>query len=125
MKPFQLILTAIIVLVSLVGQFFVKIGLNNTKMLAHSQYQMSTLYIIYKIIINPFFIIGFLMMVVSAVLYLVLLYGTEISRALPVMGGLAYFFIFLGAYFFLKETISLWQVLGLCFLLLGIALVAR
>ena len=125
MKPFQIILTAIIVLVSLAGQFFVKNGLNNIKMQANTQYDMSAFYIICKIITNSSFIVGFSMMVVSAVLYLSLLYSTEISRALPVMGGLAYFFIFLGAHFFLKETISMWQVLGLCFLLLGVALVAR
>ena len=125
MKLFQFILTAIIVLVSLVGQFFVKIGLNNAKMQANTQNEVSTFSIIYRIITDPSFISGFSMMVVSAVLYLSLLYCTEISRALPVMGGLAYFFIFLGAHFFLKETISMWQVLGLCFLLLGVALVAK
>ena len=125
MKLFQLILTAVIVLVSLGGQFFVKVGLNNTKMQISSQYNVSTLFVIYRIITNPSFLIGFTMMVVSAVLYLSLLYTTEISRALPVMGGMAYLLIFLGAHFFLREAISLWQILGLCFLLLGIVLTAK
>lgn len=125
MKLSQVILTSIIVLVSLAGQFFVKVGLNNAKMQADCQYDGSSLFIICRIITNPSFLIGFAMMVVSALLYLALLYTTDISRALPVMGGMAYFLIFLAAHFFLREAISVLQVLGLCFLLLGIVLIAK
>lgn len=77
---------------------------------------------IYSLMMNRYIIPGLLLMGVSKTFYLLLLYFSDFTRALPVMGVIAYILIPLYGIFFLKETLSLCQIGGLILLVAGILL---
>jgi multidrug transporter EmrE-like cation transporter len=125
MKWTQIVLAALVVLVSFVGQIGVKAGLSQVRDEVGSFSIKALPAIAWKLLLNPPFVGGFLIMVVSAFLYLALLYTTEISRALPVMGAIGYVVLLLIAWLWLKESVTGSQIAGLGAILAGIWLISR
>lgn len=124
MKLSQLLLAVVVVVVSLAGQVLVKSGLQQVRLEAQGE-PFSTAGIVASAVTNIRFLLGFATLCVSAVSYIVLLYTTELSRAVPVMSGAAYVLLFLSAYFILHEKVTLPQTVGFILVLAGMYLIAR
>ncbi len=64
------------------------------------------------------------MMVISMGSHLVVLSRVEISFAYPFL-GLSFVLVTMWGYFVLGEGVTLWRVVGVLFICLGVALIAR
>ena len=125
MKLVQFILAFLVVCVSLAGQGLVKAALNKVRSAAATQDAPGLFGIVLHLLPNPFFLSGLFVIGVGACLFFTLLYTTDITRALPVMGGLAYIVLFIYGHFLLGEQISSYQIVGLAFLTVGTFLLTK
>ncbi len=125
MKPGHVALAALVVLLSLAGQGLVKLALNDARAADAATTNSGVLPIVRQVLMSRWFYAGFATMAVGVVLYFVLLYTTDFTRALPVMGAIAYLVIPVYGYFVLRETITVPQYVGLLLLVAGIFLLRR
>jgi len=79
---------------------------------------------VFSVVFNPWVFAGLLMMVISMGSHLVVLSRVEISFAYPFL-GLSFLLVTMWGYFMLGEDVNLWRILGVLFICLGVALVAR
>ena len=77
-----------------------------------------------SIILNPFVFFGLVMMVISMGTHLVVLSRVDISYAYPFL-GLSFVLVTIYGYFALGEPLSIYKVLGVALIVLGVALVAK
>ncbi len=73
---------------------------------------------------SPYLITGVLLFALNVMFYILALSRLPLSIAYPIMTSGGFLIITIVAFFFLKESISLAQILGLVFLVLGITLIA-
>lgn len=125
MKFSYIALAALVVGASLFGQGLVKFALNQVAASNASQGGATLMVTIGRTLANPWFWSGFAAMSVGAVLYFVLLYFADFTRALPIMGGIAYLVIPVYGHFVLKESVTIPQLAGLVLLIAGILLLRK
>ena len=125
MKPVHIALAALVVLLSLTGQGLVKLALNDARAADAATTNSSVLPIVREVLLSRWFYAGFATMAVGVILYFALLYMTDFTRALPVMGAIAYLVIPVYGYFVLREPITIPQCVGLFLLVAGIFLLRR
>ena len=77
---------------------------------------------IFKVISNPYVMIGLVLLVISSVLWLVVLSNTDISYIYP-LGAVIYIVITVLAYFILSEPITWTKVMGSCVIVGGCVLI--
>lgn len=121
-KPWQIALAALIVVVSLAGQATIKAGLNDIAKAPSENWTFSRVLIAG---LKPLILTGFLLMTISAISYLWLLRTTDFTRALPVMGAIGYILIPIYGYVFLREVMSARQFAGIGLLLISIFLMRK
>ncbi|MEH2361249.1 EamA family transporter [Nostoc sp.] len=113
----EFLLLLVSVLASLAGQFFLKSGaiklgkINLANFISH----------FINIIVMPEMIIGLSFYALGAVFYIYLLTRVNLSIAAPSTSIVYVFSVFVGLLFF-KETMSLLQLTGLGFIIIGIIL---
>lgn len=101
-------------------------------MLKHGMTSMSKLELspstllptMFSVLFNPWVFAGLLLMVISMGSHLVVLSRVEISFAYPFL-GLSFVLITMWGFFMLGEDVNLWRMMGVLFICLGVALVAR
>lgn len=74
--------------------------------------------------LNPFVILGMLLMFISMASHLVVLSRVEISYAYPFL-GLSFVLITLYGYYVLSEPVNFYRILGVIAICVGVALVAK
>jgi multidrug transporter EmrE-like cation transporter len=79
---------------------------------------------LFSVVFNPWVFAGLLLMVISMGAHLVVLSRVEISFAYPFL-GLSFVLITMWGYFMLGEDVNVWRMMGVLFICLGVALVAR
>ncbi|MGC9610761.1 MAG: EamA family transporter [Minisyncoccia bacterium] len=72
----------------------------------------------------PLVIIGISLYVVSAVLWLMLLSRINLSVAYPAL-SLSYIVVLLISWFYLKETVSIYQFIGVALIIVGVYLIVK
>jgi len=85
----------------------------------------SLLSLIPKIASSPIIILAITCFVLNFALYAIALSRIHLSIAYPIMVGLSYAIIILASWLFLKETITLTQVIGISLVLVGILLIGK
>jgi|688.fasta_scaffold407713_2 multidrug transporter EmrE-like cation transporter len=75
---------------------------------------------IFLLLSNISFVIGFIVFVISPILFFWALMHYDLSKVYPINLSAKIIFNVVLAYIFLNETINLKQILGLLFLLIGI-----
>jgi uncharacterized membrane protein len=107
------------VLVSALGQFFLKLGalrlgeVSSTNAFSH----------VLRIATTPALVAGLMAYGVGAILYILLLTRVKLSVAAP-SASLMYLFSVLIGYFMFGETLSIGRAVGLGLIMLGVVLVA-
>lgn len=76
------------------------------------------------IVLNPFVILGMLLMFISMGSHLVVLSKVDISYAYPFL-GLSFVLITLYGYYVLSEPVNFYRILGVVAICIGVALVAK
>jgi undecaprenyl phosphate-alpha-L-ara4N flippase subunit ArnE len=76
-----------------------------------------------KAIFTPIFLLGFFLYCTSFLMWLNILSKYPLSYAYPIASSLVFVLVSLASFFLLREKISMVQVLGISFCLLGIVLV--
>jgi bacterial/archaeal transporter family protein len=79
--------------------------------------------IIWRVLRNKLFVIGFVLMVLNFVVFLVLLSVADLSLVMP-LTALGFVIKTFGAKIFLKETISRERLIGTLLVCLGVALIS-
>ena len=118
---FGLILFAITVILYPTCQILWKIGMeqvgsvNSTGQLLHTLFKMAT---------NPYIIGGMALAVVNMVLWLGAISTLNVSYLYP-FGSISYLVLTALAYFILKESITPYQLIGICIIVVGCFLVNK
>jgi multidrug transporter EmrE-like cation transporter len=103
------------------ANIFVKIGIEKIPVITAKNFLQS----IPKILTNPFILFGAFLLIASFPAFSLVLQKMNLSVAYPalVVGAIVIVTIF--SYFFFKESIGLWQFLGLALILAGIWLLFK
>ncbi len=76
------------------------------------------------LLFSPWFIGGLFAYAVSVVLFGYALDVLPVSRAYPVLAGLGFALLSIVASFLLGETLTVWNITGMCCVIVGIVLLA-
>lgn len=106
------------VLLVSVAQLTLKAGSNMIALIDKSQ---GLFPVIFKMILNPFLIIGTFFYVLSLVLWIYILTKAKLSFAYPVM-SLSYITVMIFSFYFFKEHVNLYQWLGALLIIGGVTL---
>ena len=108
------------VLINVVGQIFIKKGLNSMTNLNFSGNLFST-YI--NIFLSPNVMIGLCTYFISVLLWLYALSIVDLSYAFPFL-ALSYIMVIIGSWLFLGESISAVRLIGVLVICIGVSIVA-
>jgi multidrug transporter EmrE-like cation transporter len=110
---------------SLAGQSLLRVGV--TRRLAQSGLAVDELFRrhLLELLFSPHIFGGFALSGIAAIAWIYVLAQYELSRALPLIGGLAYLALFAIGRFWLGERTTWVQLAGLGLLILGMYLVAQ
>lgn len=75
-----------------------------------------------RYIYNPWLVIAVFVYVLATVLWVYILTKAELSIAYPVIIGLSYVITIFGAYYFFKETVNVYGLLGIFLIIAGLIL---
>jgi len=103
------------------GQFFIKYGINK---IGENLQNYRLVMKIYHLFTYPYIILGLFFYVISAFFWITALSKIELSIAYPML-SLGYILIMLISFFFLKEEINYYKILGTFFIILGIILIQK
>jgi multidrug transporter EmrE-like cation transporter len=78
-----------------------------------------------KLFLMPVFILGIVLYFAAMVVWFKVLATEVLSSCYPILVGITFFGVTLGAVFFYKEPVSLIKATGILAIILGIILVAR
>jgi len=118
LQNISLLLFNILLVVS--GQTLIKQGMNKIGNFS----AMPFLTFLIKSFTAPLVIIGISLYVVSAVLWLMLLSRINLSVAYPAL-SLSYIVVLLISWFYLKETVSIYQFIGVALIIVGVYLIVK
>ncbi len=122
MRIFDILAIFISIFLAVVGQLLLKMGMLRV---GKFSFNISTLVHQYaRILLNPFVIAGLFAFFISMLIWLYVLSRMELSFAYPFV-ALNYVLILFGSYFLLKETITLYKMIGVVVIIIGVYLVAR
>ncbi len=77
-----------------------------------------------KLFLDPFLVSGLASAFIASIFWLMAMTKFEISYAYPFM-SLAFVFVLIFSVFVFKESLNLYKVIGLSFIVLGIAITSR
>ena len=80
--------------------------------------------IIPKLLTNYFLMVGLFLFVLNIIFYIIALSKIHLSIAYPIMTAGGFLLITCFSFFYLKETITILQVVGIAFVAVGITLIA-
>ncbi len=122
MRALDLLAILVSVFFAVVGQLLLKMGMLRV---GKFSFNISTLVHQYiKILLNPFVIAGLVGFFISMLIWLYVLSRMELSLAYPFV-ALNYILILFGSYFLFKETITVYKMIGVVVIIVGVYLVAR
>ncbi len=122
MRALDLLAILVSVFLAVVGQLLLKMGMLRV---GKFSFNISTLVHQYiKILLNPFVIAGLVGFFISMLIWLYVLSRMELSLAYPFV-ALNYILILFGSYFLFKETITVYKMIGVVVIIVGVYLVAR
>jgi drug/metabolite transporter (DMT)-like permease len=80
---------------------------------------------IYKLVTNKFLVLGAVMCVCGAALWLTVLSRFELSKALPILGSIGFLLIPISSFLFLQESLSPLKIGGTLLITIGMICVAN
>lgn len=120
----NIILIAVVALFALFSQTFFKKGLKIIGELRITSLHDVCEFIL-KLIQNKFIIIGVVIAATGAFLWLMVISRFNLTTAIPITSGIFYILLLSVSWFFLGETITIFKILGIGAIILGIFLVLK
>ena len=118
-KSLTLILVSVLFIA--LGQVFWKLGTNQTGPVSFSSgHLMASL----GKMVNVWFVLGCIMLLLSSVLWVMALSMVDLSIAFPFQ-SLAFVFIFFFSFFIFKEPMTLLKIIGTCLIIIGVIAVSK
>jgi len=115
MQTYIILLTSIVV--ATVGQFLIKKGM---MVLGSQEFDFKTIvFLIRSIFTNFYLFFGLVSYGLSFLFWMLALSKLKLSVAYPAV-SLMYIFIMIGSYFIFKESISVYQIIGIILILTGL-----
>lgn len=103
-------------LILVAGQFLWKMGMTK------NEHSFSSIIDIIKILLSPYILSGLIMYGLATILWLFILTKVPLSVAYPLQ-SFAYIISIFGAFFFFNEPITIWKVVGVLFIMLGVSVI--
>ncbi len=119
----KLIMVLFPVFIGVIGQIFLKKGMNEVGAMDFSSLQSIVPQFI-KAFMNISVLAGFFFYFLSSLFWMIVLSKVELSFAYPLL-SVGYVAVLLASWFFFNETISLVRWGGVVFILLGVSLIAQ
>ncbi|OMP66644.1 EamA family transporter [Domibacillus epiphyticus] len=116
MTLFQLGLVVLNTLILVSGQFLWKAGMEK-----HSD-AFTSVFSIVKLFFTPYIFTGLAMYGLATVLWLFILTKVPLSVAYPLQSS-AYIIAVIGSFFIFGESITIWKIAGVCFIMLGVSMI--
>ncbi len=110
---------------SLSGQALIKVGV--TRVVAGhkpSALEFASRYLL-PALLSGHVIVGLLASAVGVLFWMYVLSMFELSRAIPILGGIAYVLLFIVGRFVLHEQVSWLHFAGICLIVLGLVLLSQ
>jgi drug/metabolite transporter (DMT)-like permease len=112
----------VVVTLSLLGQYFLRRGvvlqLTETGLTATELFRQR----LASVLLSPLVVLGFSISALAGVAWLYVLAQFELSRAIPIMGGLTYLVVFVIGRLLLREQLGFVDFVGVICIVVGIAL---
>jgi len=110
-------------LLSTAGLMLIKIAFNQFSFETHhlEEYRRFLKYAYH----HPEFIIGFFLYILSFISWLIILSKKQLTFIFPIVTGLAYASIIITSFFFLREEINLFKLIGILLIGTGILFVIK
>ncbi len=119
-RGLKLILTAVICIVS--AQLLLKYGLKNA---AHAELELGTaVTFLTSMLLNPYVILGVILFIISAILWMLVLSKVELSYAYPAL-SLGYALAAIGAWLLFNENLSMLRIAGIIVICSGVYALSR
>ncbi len=113
----EIIILIIAVLLSVVGQLFLKAGMNKAEIEHIKLIELGK-----KMLFNYFVMSGLLLYVASTLLWIIVLSDFELSYAYPMVSA-GYFFVTLASVFVFKEEVSVDRWISVFVIIFGVILI--
>lgn len=115
--PFTYILIILAnTLILVAGQFLWKMGMTK------HEHSFGSIIDIIKMLLSPYILSGLIMYGVATVLWLFILTKVPLSVAYPLQ-SFAYIISIFGAFFIFNEPITVWKVVGVLLIMLGVSVI--
>jgi len=119
-REIKLILAAVICIVS--AQLLLKYGLKSA---AHTELELGTVVtFLTSILLNPYVILGVILLIISAILWMMVLSKFELSYAYPAL-SLGYALAAIGAWLLFNESLSMPRIAGIIVICSGVYALSR
>lgn len=116
MNVTHLLLVLCNTLILVAGQFLWKVGMEK------QTDAFSSVLSVVKLFFSPFILTGLSMYGVATILWLYILTKVPLSVAYPLQSS-AYVIAVIGAFFIFGESITVWKIAGVCFIMLGVSII--
>lgn len=118
------LLIPLVSLLTIISQIFLKKGLikiGGIEIGSFSELSESFL----KLIQEKYILTGFLIALIAAFTWLIIISKKDLTLAFPVAGGIFYVLLFLSSWLFLGENITVWKIIGTAIILIGISIILK
>lgn len=116
MKSLYLLLIMLNTSILVAGQFLWKFGMMK------KEHDFTSILGILKILFSPYIFSGLVMYGFATIIWLFILSKVQLSIAYPLQ-SFAYFFTIIGAYFIFGEPITMWKIIGVLLIMLGVSII--
>jgi len=113
------VLVFIAVILGACGQLLMKHGMSIV-----GQISISSIPQILNALTNPFVFLGFAVYAISSILWLSVISKLPLSVAYPIL-SMGYVIVVFGSYFFFKEPLSTFKIIGVACIILGVTFIGR
>ncbi|OHE08642.1 MAG: hypothetical protein A3J96_04900 [Sulfurimonas sp. RIFOXYC2_FULL_36_7] len=110
------------ILFTVYGQLIIKMRIGNYGSLPSES--LEKLFFLMKLFLDPFIFSGFISAFLASMCWMAAMTKFELSYAYPFM-GLTFVLVFLFGVFFMGESLNIYKLLGLSFIVLGIILASK
>ena len=112
------------VLFNALGVFIIKLKLNEYGAIQMDSFKTVVNYFL-LLVKSPFVVFGLVIFFLSPFLFTIALSRMEIAVAYPVQIGLNFLFLLILAVVVLGEQLTLFKILGICFIMIGIVILNK
>jgi drug/metabolite transporter (DMT)-like permease len=110
------------VFLNVVGQVFIKKGVDN--LIINDISLVNKIFLMVKSIFSTWIFLGFSSVFLASIFWMFALTKLELGTAYPFM-SLSFILILIFGYFFLDESITLYKLLGVLLIMVGVVLVSK